>query len=55
MIAAKANDIFQKAISDYKLLNTVDQPFYNPIEHDKDPLGHLFYSKCWIDTVQWAY
>ncbi|MDA0356437.1 MAG: DUF4254 domain-containing protein [Bacteroidetes bacterium] len=55
MIAAKANDIFQKAISDYKVLNRVDQPFHNPIEHDKDPLGHLFYRKCWIDTVQWAY
>ncbi len=55
MIAAKANAIFQKAIADYKVLNTVEQSFANPIDHDTDPLGHLLYRKCWIDTVQWAY
>ncbi len=55
MISAKANDIFLKAITNYKVLNTVDQPFTNPIDHSKDALGHLLYRKCWIDTVQWAY
>jgi hypothetical protein len=55
MISEKANKIFQEVIKTYKVLNTVDQPFFNPIDKDDDLLGHLLYRKCWIDTVQWAY
>lgn len=55
MISEKANKIFEDAITTYKVLNTVDQPFKNPIDQKKDALGHLLYRKCWIDTVQWAY
>ena len=55
MISEKANSIFQKVIAEYKVLNTVDQPFNNPIEKNQDLIGHLLYRKCWIDTVQWAY
>jgi len=55
MISEKANRIFQEVISNYKVLNTVDQPFSNPIDKEEDLLGHLLYRKCWIDTVQWAY
>jgi hypothetical protein len=55
MISEKANKIFQEVIANYKVLNTVDQAFSNPIDKDKDLLGHLLYRKCWIDTVQWAY
>ncbi|WP_115460793.1 DUF4254 domain-containing protein [Winogradskyella aurantiaca] len=55
MISEKANSIFQKVIAEYKVLNTVDQPFNNPIEKNEDLIGHLLYRKCWIDTVQWAY
>jgi hypothetical protein len=55
MISEKANSIFQKVINTYKVKNTVDQPFNNPIDRQEDLLGHLLYRKCWIDTVQWAY
>lgn len=55
MISEKANAIFQQVIANYKVLNSVDQPFNNPIDKTEDVLGHLFYRKCWIDTVQWAY
>ena len=55
MISEKANKIFQDVIATYKILNTVDQNFINPIDQQGDALGHLLYRKCWIDTVQWAY
>ena len=55
MISEKANKIFQEVITTYKVLNTVDQSFKNPIDQQEDTLGHLLYRKCWIDTVQWAY
>jgi hypothetical protein len=55
MFSQKANEIFQDAIRTYKKLNTVDQPFKNKYDKDKDLIAHLLYRKCWIDTVQWAY
>jgi len=55
MISDKANATFQKVIKTYKVKNTVDQPFNNPVDRQEDLLGHLLYRKCWIDTVQWAY
>ena len=55
MFSEKANAIFQDAISTYKVLNTVDQPFSNKYSKDDDLISHLLYRKCWIDTVQWAY
>ncbi len=55
MFSDKANSIFQEAISNYKILNTVDQPFTNIYDQDDDLIAHLLYRKCWIDTVQWAY
>ncbi|WP_370390347.1 DUF4254 domain-containing protein [uncultured Winogradskyella sp.] len=55
MFSHRANEIFQEAIKTYKVLNTVDQPFKNKYDKDKDLIAHLLYRKCWIDTVQWAY
>jgi hypothetical protein len=55
MIAEKANHIFKTVIANYKVLNTVDQEFNNPIDKEEDLIGHLLYRKCWIDAVQWAY
>ncbi|WP_411766106.1 DUF4254 domain-containing protein [Winogradskyella sp. A3E31] len=55
MFAEKANSIFQEAIKNYKVLNSVDQPFENKYDKDEDLIAHLLYRKCWIDTVQWAY
>ena len=55
MFSDKANAIFKEAIDNYKVLNSVDQPFSNIYDRDEDLIGHLLYRKCWIDTVQWAY
>ena len=55
MFSQKANAIFQDAITTYKVLNTIDQPFINKYNKEEDLIGHLLYRKCWIDTVQWAY
>ncbi len=55
MFSAKANEIFDTAIKNYKVLNTIDQPFENIFDKDHDFIAFLLYRKCWIDTVQWAY
>ena len=55
MFSAKANEIFDTAIKNYKVLNTIDQPFENIFNKDEDFIYFLLYRKCWIDTVQWAY
>ena len=55
MFSAKANSIFDTAIKNYKVLNTIDQPFKNIYNKDEDFISFLLYRKCWIDTVQWAY
>lgn len=51
MISSKANSIFQQAISDYHIHDAIEHPSSNP--YPSDSLEHLFYLKCWIDTVQW--
>ena len=55
MFTEKANKIFQDAISTYKVLNDVAQPFVNKYDKNADLISHLLFRKCWIDTVQWAY
>lgn len=45
------NNIFNKAIDDYHLVNNIDTPINNPYE--KESIESLLYLKCWIDTVQW--
>ncbi|MDO6595906.1 DUF4254 domain-containing protein [Oceanihabitans sp. 2_MG-2023] len=55
MFSEKANKIFQDVINTYHVLNTVDQPFNNIYNKEKNLLEHLLYRKCWIDTVQWHY
>ncbi len=51
MISAVCNDIFEKSIHDYHLLDDVDTPLNNP--YPVEAIEHLLYSKNWIDTVQW--
>jgi len=46
-----ANEIFNKAISDYHLTDNVDTPIHNPFE--RGTIDYDLYLKCWIDTVQW--
>ncbi|MDD7317287.1 MAG: DUF4254 domain-containing protein [Prevotella sp.] len=47
------NEIFDKAIRDYHVADSVDTPINNPYEHDS--IANRLYLKCWIDTVQWHY
>ena len=51
MISALCNDIFEKSIHNYHLLDDVDTPLNNP--YPVQAIEHLLYSKNWIDTVQW--
>jgi hypothetical protein len=53
MNTAHAFKIFEERISQYHILDSVDQPFENPYEPKS--LNHLLYRKNWIDTVQWHY
>ncbi len=53
MKAAEYNQLFDKLIAKYHIIDAVDQPFENPFE--ADTFEHLLYRKCWIDTVQWHY
>ena len=55
MFSKKANQIFKDAISTYKILDDVSQPFINKYAKNEDLISHLLFKKCWIDTVQWAY
>lgn len=48
-----ANIIFNKAISDYHLIDDVNQSINNPYEAGS--IEHYLYVKNWIDTVQWHY
>lgn len=53
MNTAHAFKIFEESISQYHILDSVDQPFENPYEPKS--LDHLLYRKNWIDTIQWHY
>ncbi len=55
MFSEQANKIFQEVIGKYHEINTVDQPFTNPYDPDKELIEHLLYRKSWVDTVQWHY
>ena len=47
----KAFSIFQEAIEDYHLTDSIDTPISNP--YPTDSIEHILYRKNWIDTVQW--
>ena len=49
----EANQIFNRAISDYHQTDDVNTPIRNP--YAKNTIEHSLYLKCWIDTVQWHY
>ncbi|SEN36526.1 Protein of unknown function [bacterium A37T11] len=51
MTSEQANDIFEQAIADYHVFDSIDHELENPYPIS-DP-KHLFYLKCWIDCVQW--
>ncbi len=53
MKADHCSQIFNQAIADYHIKDTVDQNINNP--YPNDSLDHLLYLKNWIDTVQWHY
>ena len=51
MISALCNEIFEKSISDYHVMDSVDEQANNP--YQSHSIEHLLYNKNWIDTVQW--
>ncbi|MEI6312400.1 MAG: DUF4254 domain-containing protein [Bacteroidota bacterium] len=53
MKAIEFTTIFNQSISDYHLLDNVNQPIQNPFE--KESFSYFLYQKNWIDTVQWHY
>ena len=53
MKANEFNQLFDKVINEYHVIDDIDQPFNNPF--DKNTFEHLLYRKCWIDTVQWHF
>lgn len=55
MTAENAIFIFNRAIDDYHIKDSVDQEFINPYNKENHLIEHLLYRKCWIDTVQWHY
>lgn len=47
------NEIFNQAIRDYHIKDSVDTSISNP--YDRDSIENRLYLKCWIDTVQWHF
>ena len=45
--------IFEAAIRDYHVTDSVDTPIRNP--YPQGQIKHDLYLKCWIDTVQWHF
>ena len=45
MFTDNANQIFQEVISNYKVLNTVDQSFENKYNKEEDLIAHLLMGK----------
>ncbi len=51
MFTTIANDLFDKCIKDYHVINDVDQKIRN--DYKEGSIEFLLYEKNWIDTVQW--
>lgn len=51
MISSLCNEIFDKCIQDYHLLDDVNTAIKNP--YPVQDIEHLLYAKNWVDTVQW--
>ena len=51
MFSEKVNLIYEKAIIDYHIQNSINSSMLNPFANGE--IENLFYSKCWTDTVQW--
>ena len=47
------NQIFNQAIRDYHIKDTIETPINNPYE--REDIENRLYLKCWIDTVQWHF
>ena len=53
MFSEFALQIFRESIAQYHIEDSVDQVMVNP--YPQDEIGHLLFTKNWIDTVQWHY
>ena len=47
----RCNDIFNRAIADYHVADSVDAAMHNPFADGT--IDSRLYLKCWIDSVQW--
>ena len=47
----RCNDIFNRAIADYHVADSVDAAMHNPFADGS--IDSRLYLKCWIDSVQW--
>ena len=52
-LTEQSNQIFNRAIDDYHVKDSVDTPIENP--YPEGSIENSLYRKCWIDTVQWHY
>ena len=55
MFSKKANAIFIDAITQFKEMGSLGDPFVNKYDKNQDLISHLLFRKCWIDAVQWSY
>jgi len=51
-ITKKCVQVFQRAIEDYHLIDSVEQELNNPYKKEDIFIKNL-YKKSWIDTIQW--
>ena len=49
--SANALQIFNSAITEYHIIDDVDQPYASPFP--QGGIEEMLYRKCWIETVQW--
>lgn len=49
--ASQANEIFDRAVRDYHLTDSIDAPCPNPFEPGSEQA--VLYAKCWVDAAQW--
>lgn len=49
--AARANDIFNRAVADYHTTDNIDSPQPRPFAPESPEA--VLYAKCWVDAVQW--
>lgn len=50
---SRFNEIFQEAIKNYHIKNSVEQEMLIPYSEEDNYFEFLLFKKCWIDSLQW--